>query len=188
MKIIAGLGNPGSKYDNTWHNAGFLALDELHKQGFDNWRKSSKNKLLAAEGKINEEKVILVKPQTYMNRSGEALQAIANFYKVATEDIYVIHDELDLPLGKIRISQNSSAGGNNGVASIINQLGSKNFVRIRIGIKTDKTSRMPADKYVLKKISLLDKMTLNKVIKKSVVPAVSLILEQGLDKAKNQFN
>ena len=188
MKIIAGLGNPEKKHQNTWHNAGFLALEELHQQGFDSWNQDTKRQLISSSGNLNGEKVILVKPQTYMNRSGAAIQAIANFYKVPPEDIYVIHDELDLPLGKIRISNNSSAGGNNGVQSIIDSLGSKNFTRIRIGIKTPTTNRMPADKYVLKKIGLMDKMTLNKVIKKSVVPAVSLILTEGLEKAKNKFN
>ena len=188
MKIIAGLGNPGKQYQNTWHNAGFLALEELQQQGFDSWKSDAKRQLVASSGNLNGEKIILLKPQTYMNRSGAAVQAIANFYKVTPEDIYVIHDELDLPLGKIRISNNSSAGGNNGVQSIIDSLGSKNFTRIRIGIKTAAASRIPADKYVLKKIGLMDKMTLNKVIKKSVVPAVSLILTEGLEKAKNKFN
>lgn len=187
MKIIVGLGNPGTKYESTWHNVGFLALDELQQSSFSPWKKSSKHKLLASEGNINGEKIILVKPLTFMNNSGEALSAVMSYYKVEAKDVYIIHDELDLPLGKIRVSNNSSDGGHNGIKSIISHLKTKDFVRFRMGIKKDHV-KMPADKYVLKKIGLLDKMTVKKVIKHSVVPAVLLCLEQGLEATKNQYN
>ena len=133
MKIIAGLGNYGSEYDNTRHNVGFDAVDELAKRhgisvtGFE--RHS-----LAGKGIIEGEKVILVKPQTYMNLSGVALRAMVDYYGCGIEDIIVINDDTALDCGKIRVRPKGSAGGHNGLKNIINELGTDEFVRVRIGV------------------------------------------------------
>lgn len=140
VKIIAGLGNPGKKYDRTKHNTGFMALDNYLK---------SKNLLLDKdkfEGhwtnqKINGEDVILLEPQTFMNESGRSVAQIANFFKVKPEDILIIQDDMDMPIGKIRIRANGKSGGHNGIKSIIRDLGTDKFNRLKIGIRhPEKTS------------------------------------------------
>lgn len=188
MKLIVGLGNPGKKYESTWHNVGFLALDELAKDGFDNFKEEKKFKALVSSGMIGSEKVLLVKPQTFMNNSGESVQAIAHFYKVSPEDVIVVHDEFDIELGKIRISHDSSAAGHNGIKSIISHLGTQEFTRVRIGIKPTKPLSIPTDVFVLKKIGLGAKLSVRKIIKNKVVPAIIAITQEPLDKVKNQFN
>jgi len=135
MKLIIGLGNPGKEYEKTRHNAGFLAVDKI----IENFQFSIFNFQLKfnaeiSQGIINNEKVISVKPQTFMNGSGQAVKAIADYYKIKPEDIIVIHDDLDIPLGKYKISKGKSSAGHKGVQSIIDLLGTKNFTRIRIGI------------------------------------------------------
>lgn len=134
MKLIAGLGNPGKKYDKTKHNTGFMALDHyldqnnlrLEKDKFEGfWTKT----------KINGEDVILLEPQTYMNDSGKSIAQVAKFFKIAPEDILVIHDDMDMPIGKIRIRANGKSGGHNGIKSIISCLGTNKFNRLKIGIK-----------------------------------------------------
>jgi len=138
MKLIIGLGNPGEEYKKTRHNAGFLALDELVS--------SNKYQVLSTQlkfnaeisnGTIDSEKIILAKPQTFMNNSGEAVKAIIDYYKIKPEDIIVIHDDLDILLGEYKISKNKNSGGHKGVQSIIDYLGTKDFMRIRIGIMTE---------------------------------------------------
>lgn len=138
MKLIVGLGNPESKYNNTRHNIGFQAVDYLAARAGLKWSEKKDWQALVASGSD----YILVKPQTYMNSSGEAVSKIANFYKLGNgmeigDSLIVIHDELDLPLGEVRKSCNSSAAGHNGVKSIISFLGGQNFCRYRLGIKTE---------------------------------------------------
>jgi len=146
MRLIVGLGNPGPQYFNTRHNFGFLALNYLQDSlpGFSGWESSEKFKALISEGQIDSstgaEKILLAKPQTFMNNSGEAIKLLADFYKIDPADIIILHDDLDLTLGDIRISQNASAGGHKGVASIIENLGTKDFARLRLGIKPEKVS------------------------------------------------
>src|SRR3989344_8563174 len=142
MKLIIGLGNPGPQYFNTRHNFGWLALNYLQDSlpGFSIWETSDKFKALISEGQIGNEKIILVKPQTFMNNSGQTVKLLADFYKIDPSDILILHDDLDLTLGQIRVSQNISAGGHKGVASIIEKLGTKNFARLRLGIKPEKQS------------------------------------------------
>ncbi|WP_289762471.1 aminoacyl-tRNA hydrolase [Lactobacillus intestinalis] len=140
MKIIAGLGNPGKKYDRTKHNTGFMALDDylksknlsLDKDKFEgHWTKQ----------KINGEDVILLEPQTFMNESGRSVAQIANFFKVKPEDVLIIQDDMDMPIGKIRIRANGKSGGHNGIKSIIRDLGTDKFNRLKIGIRhPEKTS------------------------------------------------
>ena len=141
MKIVVGLGNVGEKYLKTRHNCGFLALDELTKQlendGLEvNWKNETKLDAEIAKFDYHGEKVLLVKPTTFMNLSGEALSKIMNFYKENSKNLIVIYDDIDLPLGKIRVREKGSAGTHNGMKSIIQYLGSEDFNRIRIGIES----------------------------------------------------
>lgn len=139
MKIIAGLGNPGQKYDKTKHNTGFMTMDHyldekdlsLDKDKFEgHWTKQ----------KINGEDVILLEPQTYMNESGRSVSQVANFFKVDHEDILIIQDDMDMPIGKIRIRANGKSGGHNGIKSIIRDLGTEKFNRLKIGIRHPKNT------------------------------------------------
>ncbi len=190
MKLIIGLGNPGKEYEKTWHNVGFQALDEIkkdEKENFSDLKLIKKYKAEISEGKIIDEKVILVKPQTYMNLSGQSVLAVASFYKIKPEDIWIIHDEFDLPLGQIRISKNSSAGGHKGIQSIINQTGTKEFVRFRIGIKPIIATKIPAEKFVLKKISKENDKILRPVLQTTVLAIKEAILNSP-EKAMNKFN
>lgn len=151
MRIIVGLGNPGTKYEQTRHNAGFMVIDELLNRY--NWElnKTKFNGKYAVE-LLEGEKVILLKPQTYMNLSGESLRPLMDYYHIAKEDIVVIFDDLDLPAGKIRLRQKGGHGGHNGMRSIIDHLGTKDFNRIRVGIGRP-DHPMPVIDYVLGKFS-----------------------------------
>ena len=134
MKLIAGLGNPGAKYDRTKHNTGFMALDHyLKEKGLTLDR--DKFEGLYSKQKINGEGVILLEPQTYMNESGRSVAQIAKFFKIAPEDILIIHDDMDMPIAKIRIRAGGKSGGHNGIKSIIADLGTEKFNRLKIGIR-----------------------------------------------------
>lgn len=153
MKLIVGLGNPGNQYKFTRHNAGFMALDFL--LSFDGFMTAIfshefKSDIFSWKDQ-NNKKVLFVKPQTYMNDSGQALKVICNFYKLDFDkDLLVIHDDVDLPFGTIRLTSSSSAAGHNGVKSIIENLGTQDFNRIRIGIETRVTRQeLPTDTFVL---------------------------------------
>lgn len=149
MKLIVGLGNPGKEYENTRHNSGFKVLDAIAKEcNVDITQK--KFKALIANTRIGSESVLLMKPQTYMNLSGEAVIQAVNFYHLDPSDILVIYDDLDLPVGKIRLRQKGSAGGQNGMKNIIAHLHTNEFDRIRVGIGKD--SRVPVVDWVLGKI------------------------------------
>jgi len=172
MKLFVGLGNPESKYDNTRHNIGFAMVDFLYsewlkKENFDKWGANKKFSAEFTVGTVNNEKIMLVKPLTYMNNSGVAVQTIANFFKLEPKDIYVFHDELDLKLGDYKIQFNKSSAGHNGVASIIEKLGSQEFTRIRIGIaKEDKQKQGKGADYVLNKFTLMERLKIKEVKKK----------------------
>lgn len=175
MKIFIGLGNPGDKYQKNRHNAGFILLNELKKiWNFPEFNFNKKFEAEISEGYAKlllpkkesarnsdektgeEEKTILAKPQTFMNNSGESVQKIMSFYKLTPEDILVLHDDLDINFGEFRISNNSSAGGHNGVQDIIDKLGTQNFKRIRIGIEGEekrKTRVIPGEVFVLENFS-----------------------------------
>ncbi len=195
MKLILGLGNPGPQYQNTRHNFGFLALDQFRSEvGFSDWQENAKFKAVLSEGEINGEKLILAKPQTFMNLSGQAVSALANFYKIETTDIWVIHDDIDLPLGSLRIASGSGAAGHNGIRSIIECLGTKDFARFRLGISPAKKSflsslfgRMPSEKFVMQNFSGSEKEIVSGMTKKTA-SALMAALSEGIDKAQNQFN
>ena len=149
MKLIIGLGNPGSVYENTYHNLGFMAVTKLADMIGASFDKAKFNSIYAT-GKIKDEKVLIIKPLTYMNLSGEAVKAFASFYKLAPEDIIVFCDDIDLAKGDVRYRENGSGGTHNGLKNIVYNLSSQNFKRIRIGAGNDKT--MPLVDYVLSKI------------------------------------
>ena len=147
MKLVVGLGNPGREYKNTRHNVGFMVLDNY--LGKVKWKTKMENYYYETE--INNEPVVFVKPLTYMNLSGLAVSKIVNFHKIDTKDILIIHDDLDIANGTYKIKRNSSSGGHNGIKSIIAELKTDEFARLKIGIS--KSTQVSADKYVLGKFS-----------------------------------
>ncbi len=151
--IIVGLGNPGKEYDGTRHNIGFTTVDALaSKLEFPAWVEKKDLKCLITFQTINDTRAILVKPTTFMNLSGEAVQAVAHFYKIQEESIIVVHDELDIPFGQIRLRRGGSAAGHNGVKSLIEHLG-ENFGRVRIGIQNDIAAKADSKDFVLGKFT-----------------------------------
>ena len=184
MYIIAGLGNPGKQYENTKHNVGFLTIDVLaEKLGI---RVSKiKHKALTGEGFISGEKVILVKPQTYMNLSGESIREILSFYKADPERLVVIYDDIDLPMGSLRIREKGSAGTHNGMKSIIYQIVSEDFPRVRIGIGGERKGDL-AD-YVISGFRKEDRKTVEDSILRAA-DAVICTVEKGIDIAMGEYN
>jgi len=165
MFLFVGLGNPGKSFMKTRHNVGFMALDEFKKQN-DFPPFCMENDF---EAEISEkEKIILAKPQTFMNLSGRAVKKIINYYKISIGNLMVLQDEIDLPLGDFKISLNRNSAGHRGVESIINELKTKNFARLRIGIKNSEDSKISADKFVLEKFSPQEEKILAKTLKEAV--------------------
>lgn len=169
MKLIVGLGNPGKEYARTRHNVGWLALDELAKKlDFPAFKEDKKMGAEISAGKINTTKVLLAKPQTFMNRSGEAVAAIAKFYKIKPADIWIIQDDLDMPLGKIRVRNTGSSGGHKGIESIIRHLKTGDFSRMKIGIKPPEGQSVPAEAFVLQKFRKEEEKIIKDNIKRAV--------------------
>jgi len=186
MIIIAGLGNPGREYVNTRHNAGFMAIDALAKKyGIDVTEK--KHKALIGKGIIEGQKVILAKPQTYMNNSGESLRELSDYYKPDTEtEIIVIYDDITLDVGGLRVRKKGSAGGHNGMKSIIAHLGTEEFQRIRVGIG-EKPPRMDLADWVLGHFAKEDAENLETALNEAVNATVMLMNGQ-VDEAMNRYN
>jgi PTH1 family peptidyl-tRNA hydrolase len=190
MKLILGLGNPGKKYQATKHNAGFMALDFLAEKLLGKnpkWNDSKKGKIQYLKTEINGETVELIKPQTFMNNSGTSVNFAYKNHNFKPEDIFIIYDDLDIDLGEIKVGFFESAGGHNGIKSIIQHLGFNNFLRFRMGIKTPLLERIPADKYVLSRFSLFDKLKFKKAIHKTV-EALELAIEKDPREAMNKYN
>jgi PTH1 family peptidyl-tRNA hydrolase len=139
MKIVVGLGNPGKKYTNTKHNAGFIAVDKLAQKHNLEWEENKKFDALIAKGQIREQDVLLAKPQTFMNNSGTTVSKLVNFYNVPFSDLTIIHDDVDLEPGKVKYRLGASSAGHHGVEDIIEKLGSKEFWRLRIGVGRPET-------------------------------------------------
>lgn len=181
MKIIVGLGNIGKKYEKTRHNVGFMTLDELAKKINANFIEKPKFQAFLAETELNGEKIILAKPTTYMNLSGNSVASLKQFYKANSEDIIIIYDDIDLPIGVIRIRKNGSAGTHNGMKSIIAAIG-ENVPRIRIGIRHDEHEGKDLSNIVLSSFSAKERP----IIKHSIgnaIKAVEIILESDIEKA-----
>ena len=184
MKLIVGLGNYGKEYDNTRHNIGFRFLDAYLSVTNVVWK--NKFKGLYCEKTINNEKVIFLKPQTYMNLSGESVILFVNYFKIKIEDILVISDDLALPIGTYRLRSQGSAGGHNGIKDIIRQLGTQKFLRIKVGVGAKPKGWDLAD-YVLGRFSDSDRRQINEAIAKAG-DAVEIVISRGADIAMNEYN
>jgi peptidyl-tRNA hydrolase, PTH1 family len=167
MKLIVGLGNPDKKYKSTRHNLGFMAVENICQQVSGLWELKPSKESKICRTKLADQDVIFLQPQTYMNESGKSVSEIVNLYKIATADIWVIHDDLDLPVGQARLSKNSSAAGHRGVQSIIDNLGTKDFYRFRIGIGKP-TDQKPTEDYVLEKFNTNEEVLIKEIINKTV--------------------
>lgn len=168
IKLIIGLGNVGKQYEATRHNSGFIALDSYAKENnFPKWQEKTKFKAFVTEDFIGGKKVILAKPTTLYNLSGEAVRALMDFYEVSTKDVIVVHDELDLPFGAVKNKQGGGSAGSNGLKSIISHIGA-DFRRIRIGIKNDLLEKMDPADFVLSKFSKEEKKQLDEIIKTAI--------------------
>jgi PTH1 family peptidyl-tRNA hydrolase len=203
MKLIVGLGNPGLRHEKTRHNLGFMVVDAFLKDFSSSLQNSweEKKKFQSEVTEINwqpkkgkVEKVILAKPLTFMNGSGLAVSSIAKFYKIKSEDVWIVHDEVDLPLGGMKIRFGGASAGHKGVESIIEHLGTDKFWRFRIGIgddnskfKDQKSKVKPIDDFVLGEFSEGEKGKAREIVKKSM-KAIEDSLEEGLEKAMNRFN
>ena len=179
MKLIVGLGNPGKKYENNRHNLGFMVIDEFGK-GLE-WKKE--RDLLCFLAKTPE--YMVIKPTTFMNLSGEAVKAVSSYYKIGHKDILVVHDELDLEFGIIRLSFGGSSAGHNGIESIIKSLASADFNRLRIGIGRSKVKK--TENYVLSDFTKEEKPEINEVITRAI-EAVNAFLADGIEASMNRFN
>lgn len=185
LTIIAGLGNPGNKYESTRHNVGFCVIDYLaEKHGIKVNR--LKHKALTGEGSIKGERVLLVKPQTFMNLSGESLREAVEWYKLSAENTIVIYDDVDLPAGTVRIRPKGSSGTHNGMKSVIYQLQSDEFPRIRIGVGKAPEGWDLAD-YVLSKFSAEEVPVIRQCIERAA-GAAEAIVSSGIADAMNQYN
>lgn len=186
LNLIVGLGNPGKEYENTRHNVGWRVLDELARRYGLKFDKKEK-KAITASGVINGKKVILAKPQTYMNLSGESVRGLVDFYKIDIEHLLTISDDLDLPLGTLRLRKTGSAGGQNGLKSVIQHLGgNQNFSRVRFGIGRPPGKMNPKD-YVLGGFKGDDAILVVEVVDRAA-NAVETWLAQGIDLAMTRHN
>jgi PTH1 family peptidyl-tRNA hydrolase len=202
MILIIGLGNPGLKFKNTRHNLGFRIVEEFAKKNnfpdfkFSRLRppgfggQAKKINSLISETNIDNQKIILAKPQTFMNESGQAVKLFTRTYKLEANNLIIVHDDIDLDLGKIKIVKNRGPAGHKGVQSIINALGTKDFIRVRIGIKPINNKQKTINKienFVLKKFNKEEEKNLKGIIEKAVT-AIEFFLKNGLEKTQSIYN
>jgi len=188
MKLIVGLGNPGDKYKNTRHNAGFMAVDKLAEYfDMEGFKTLDKGKSLMAKGEIDGEKVILLKPQTFMNLSGIPTSAVAHYFKIDRKDIIAIYDDADIELGTTRIRTEGSAAGHNGVKSLIEHLGGDDFIRVRLGIKPEKYFPGALEDYVLGNMTEDEKAAFAQVFDR-LPGLVEKLLTEDIEKVMNEHN
>lgn len=183
MKVVVGLGNPGPKYKETRHNVGFQAVEEVARR-YTVLKEESRFDAIIGQIQIGREKVFLVKPLTYMNLSGNAVGKLVSYYKVDQKDIIVIYDDMDLPVGQVRIRPQGGTGGHRGMTSLVERLGTRDFARIRIGI-----GRPPdeAVDWVLGRFSGEEKVLIDQAVAKAA-DAVECWLTEGIDKTMNEYN
>ena len=184
MKLIVGLGNPGREYEGTRHNCGFMVIDKLAEK-LNVSVDQNKFKGLYVKFKYHGEDVILLKPQTYMNLSGESVSTLMQFFKIEIEDLLVIYDDLDMPVGKLRLRKTGSAGGHNGIKNIIAHLNSQDFKRIRVGI--DRHKYLKVVDYVLSRFTKEETDAINQGIE-NAVNAIIDYLDHGFDYIMNRYN
>lgn len=185
MYLIVGLGNPEPEYANTRHNMGFDSINKIARELNIELKKTRFNAILG-EGVVEGKKVFLVKPQTFMNNSGESVEAFVSFYKMPMENILVIYDDMDTEVGKIRVRAKGGAGSHNGMKSIINELNSEEFARIRVGIGKPKNEFDRID-YVIGRVSKEEQLKLQKGVD-SARDAVIYWIENGIDNTMNKYN
>jgi len=185
MYIIAGLGNPTREYDRTRHNVGFSVVDALaYKYGIDMQEK--RHRALCGKGVIEGQKVLLLKPQTFMNLSGESIWAAVDFYKISAKELIVIYDDISLPPGQLRIRLKGSAGGHNGIKNIITHLKSQEFPRIKVGVG-EKPPHMDLKDYVLSRFSQGEQELMDEAFKEAADAAV-MMMTTGMERAMNHYN
>ena len=184
--LIVGLGNPGMEYDGTRHNIGFAAMDQLCQTHNISLNKMKYNAYVG-EANIGDKRVLLAKPLTYMNNSGEAVGKIASFYKIEPENVLVMFDDISLDVGKIRLRRKGSAGGHNGIKDIIAHLGSENFPRVKIGVGSKPHPDYDLKDWVLSKFPKTDKDALDTALD-TTVKAVEELLARGIDSAMNKYS
>jgi PTH1 family peptidyl-tRNA hydrolase len=183
--LIVGLGNPGPRYAGTRHNAGFFVADLLAERLGGKF-KAHKGRADVVEGRLAGQPIVVAKPKCYMNESGGPIVAISRFYKVPTERIVVVHDELDLPFGGLRLKRGGGEGGHNGLKSTSSALGSKEYARVRFGIGRPPGRQDPAD-YVLREFSAVERKELGFLVDRAA-DAAAAIIAKGLEAAQNEFN
>lgn len=183
MKLIIGLGNFEDKYLFTRHNAGFMAVDFFVQAQNESFKQEKKLKSLISKFRLNGEDIVVIKPLTYMNLSGEAVIATMNFYKIDVQDILIIYDDISLDLGRVRFRNEGSDGGHNGIKSIIKHLGTQTFDRLKIGIGPQ--PNIPSESYVLQNFLPEELTKLKEVLKK---PIIEDYLKDGIEKAQNTYN
>lgn len=186
MKLIVGLGNPGPKYQHTRHNVGFMAVERLaEKLGAS--RPVQKYDAIAAEAKIGDEPAWIIQPQTFMNLSGRSVAGFCRFYKLKAADMVVLHDEIDLPLGRIRIKQGGGVAGHNGLRSIVADTGTEDFYRIRMGVGRPLDARMQVVDWVLQPFAADESERVTALVE-AAGEAVVALLTEGLPRAQEKFN
>ena len=185
MYIIAGLGNPTKEYEKTRHNVGFEVIDRLAKE-YDIDVMTAKHKALCGKGTIEGQNVILAKPLTFMNLSGESVRELSVYYKVPPENCIIVYDDISLDVGRLRVRAKGSAGGHNGIKSIIARLGGENFPRVRVGIGDKPKGKDLAD-YVLGRFSKQEAEVMDTAYD-NAVKAIAAIIAEGVDSAMNKFN
>lgn len=183
--LLIGLGNPGREYRDTRHNVGFMFIDRLIVR-LNGRGMKLQSKAIVTTATYEDRKVILAKPQTYMNLSGQSAQGLLNFYKIPVENMLIAHDDLDIPFGTIRIRPKGGPGGQGGMASTISQLGTKDFARLRIGIGRP-PGRMDPAAYVLQNFSREEMKVLSEIVDRAADAALTFVAD-GLDKAMNKYN
>jgi PTH1 family peptidyl-tRNA hydrolase len=187
VRLIVGLGNPGAKYERTRHNIGFDALDAIAQRWFATWQEHKRFKGYFAEARApGGHKLLLLKPLTYMNKSGEAMRAVLDWYKLAPENVLVVYDDMDLPVGRLRLRLAGSAGGHNGIKSAIAHLGSQNFPRLRLGIGQSGPQRETVA-HVLGKFAPNEQSAIAQVLVLAS-EAIEMALQEGIEKAMSLYN
>ena len=184
MKVVVGLGNPGAEYANTPHSVGFEVVDAIASEIGASWESRRAFSCLMAKGVFAGQQVMLVKPQTFMNLSGDSVAPVVKYHNATAADLLVVQDDIDLPVGRLRVRKGGSCGGHNGIRNIIERLGTQTFARLKVGVGKDKSNVIG---HVLGKFDPATRKVMDAVVAEAV-KAVAAVLRDGPDKAMNQYN
>ncbi len=188
MKVIVGLGNPGKAYARSRHNLGFMSLDAFAQaQHAPEWKTDASLEAETTSVHFDGNKIMLAKPQTYMNESGRSVQKILVYYKLSPADLIVVYDDIDLAFCKMRIAMEGGAGGHNGVQSVIQSIGTKEFTRLKLGVRTGKRDRVAADKFVLEPFGLLERGRIKKWLPR-IAEAIACLISEDAQTCMNRFH